>query len=164
MDSVAVSNLFLAFLPSLEGFPPPSSSERSVFYYILVLDILIKIYFSLLARILVFKHKQNYWISAVILILFGMPKPQIKRRETKKSSRGRDTRLGPWHWQVFPGVWWGYLCAIYSHKDGGASITGWGGWRSGLSDREKWDGLRIISGTQGSYSFWMWKQFIIFSN
>lgn len=35
----------------MEGFLPPS--ERSVFYYILVLDILIKIYFSVLARILI---------------------------------------------------------------------------------------------------------------
>lgn len=53
LDSVVVSNMFLAFFPSMEGFPHPSSSERSVFYYILVWDILIKMYFFVLARILI---------------------------------------------------------------------------------------------------------------
>lgn len=52
LDSVAVSNLLLAFLPLTEGFFF-SSSEMSVFYYIPLLDILIKnILFSMLARIL----------------------------------------------------------------------------------------------------------------
>lgn len=135
MDSVVVSNMFLAFFPSMEGFPPP-------FWKVCVL---LHFSFGHTNKNIFFcacqnpnsQHRQNYWISAVILILLGMPKPQIKRTETKKSSRGRDTRLELWHWQVFPGGWWGYLCALYSHKDGGASITGGG---AQLKVRAEWYG------------------------
>ena len=123
LDSVAVSNLFLAFLPSMEGFLP------LLFWKVCVL---LHSSFGHTNKNIFFcacqnpssQHRQNYWISAVILILFRMPKPQIKRTETKKSSRGRDTRWELRHQQVFPGGWWGYLCAVYSHKDRGASITG----------------------------------------
>ena len=91
LDSVAVSNLFLAFLPSMEGFLP------LLFWKVCVL---LHSSFGHTNKNIFFcacqnpssQHRQNYWISAVILILFRMPKhPNLASHFCLYYSSSKDT-------------------------------------------------------------------------